>query len=60
MENKLTYDTKTQSKINFAKSNCIDYRIIIDDNEYIKSDKKRTQLIIVVTKKGRFVRTFYV
>lgn len=56
MENR--YDTKTQTKINGAKSSGIEYRVVVN-GEYTVDSTKNRRLTIVVTKEGRFVRTFY-
>jgi len=52
------YDNRVRTKINAAKSSCTEYRVVVQGEE--PSDaRKFTRLNIVVTKDGRFVRTYY-
>ena len=54
----VVYDNATQTKINGAKSTRTDYRVVVQGQEP-KDDKVFTRLNIVVTKDGKFVRTYY-
>jgi len=52
------YDTKTQTKINAAKSSRTLYRVVVE-GKIPEGVKNYMRLNIVVTEDGKFVRTFY-
>ena len=53
------FDNAAQTKINAAKSNRTDYRIVVQGEEPVDAKKVFTRLNIVVTKDGKFVKTYY-
>lgn len=52
------YDPKVQTKINAAKASRIEYRVVVLGEEPA-DNKKWSRLNIVVTKDGKFVKTYY-
>ena len=53
-----TYDIKVQTKINACKSSRTEYRVVVKGEEGPPTNKY-TRMTIVVTKQGKFVRTYY-
>jgi hypothetical protein len=58
MDKKITYDNKTLTKINACKSSRTDYRVVVQ-GEAVPKDNNYRRMTIVVTKEGRFIRTYY-
>jgi hypothetical protein len=52
------YDNRVLTKINAAKSNRQEYRVVIQGEEP-NDPKNYKRLTIVVTKDGKLVRTYY-
>ena len=57
-QNRKNYDTKVQSKINSCKSSRREYRVVVQ-GDALSPSKNYTRMTIVVTKEGKFVRTYY-
>ncbi len=51
------YDTTVAGKVNFAKANRLDYIIVVQGQKPV--DKKTGRLTIIVTKEGKFVKSYY-
>jgi len=63
MENLTKYDANVQAKINAAKSQNMEYRVVVQgeepDSKNSKNSKNWKRLNIVITKDGKFVKTYY-
>lgn len=61
----IKYDSKTERKINSAKSNRIEYRVIVQSMEGkypecpSNEQKNYRRLTIVVDKNGNFIKDYY-